>query len=358
LKANSKLTKRFLSILLAGCAASAWAKGKTAAVPFLNLDVSARAAGMGGAQSALVNDATALVANPAALRDLRRPSASLFHATYVDSSFYDFLGFGRRVGRAGAFGVGAQFLSQGDIEKIDVDGNTTGNLTPNDLALSLGYAHDFSDFIFGVGGKYIQSKLVDSASAFAFDAGILSPSFMDNKLRLAATLSNVGPPIKYQSESQPLPTRARGGATFSPTPQWTWAADAVFPNAGDTFGAVGVEYHLPLDGPLKVDLRGGYNTQSKDLESMSGFSGGIGFNGTNGPLKVDLRGGYNTQSKDLESMSGFSGGIGFNGTNFGVDYALVTLGELGLSHRFSLNFRFGQETKPPTPKKFPLRLPD
>lgn len=324
MKANSKLTKRFLSILLAGCAASAWAKGKTAAVPFLNLDVSARAAGMGGAQSALVNDATALVANPAALRDLRRPSASLFHATYVDSSFYDFLGFGRRVGRAGAFGVGAQFLSQGDIEKIDVDGNTTGNLTPSDLALSLGYAHDFSDFIFGVGGKYIQSKLVDSASAFAFDAGILSPSFMDNKLRLAATLSNVGPPIKYQSESQALPTRARGGATFSPTPQWTWAADAVFPNAGDTFGAVGVEYHLPLDGPLKVDLRGGYNTQSKDLESMSGFSGGIGF----------------------------------NGANFGVDYALVTLGELGLSHRFSLNFRFGQETKPPTPKKFPLRLPE
>lgn len=320
-----KRSRVFIFFLLSGFAVPpVWAKGKTAAVPFLTLDVSARAAGMGGAQSAVVNDASALVANPAALRQLIRPSASLFHATYVDSSYYDFVGFGRRVGRAGAFGVGAQFLSQGDIEKIDVDGNTTGNFTPNDVGLSLGYARDFSDFIFGVGGKYIQSKLADSASAFAFDAGILTPSLTKNQLRLAATLSNVGPPIKYQSQTQALPTRARAGATISPTPQWTWAADAVFPNAGDTFGALGVEYHLPLDGALKVDLRGGFNTQSKDLDSMSGFSGGIGF----------------------------------NGTNFGVDYALVTLGELGLSHRFSLNFRFGPETKPPTPKKFPLRLPD
>ena len=220
--------------------------------------------------------------------------------------------------------MGAQFLSQGEIEKIDADGHTTGNLTPNDVALSLGYARDFSDFIFGVGGKYIQSKLVDSTSGLAFDAGILIAPPIDKELRFAATVSNVRPPIKYQSESQALPTLSRVGAMFSPTPHWTWAADAVFPNAGDTFAALGIEYHIPLDGPLKVDLRGGYNTQSKDLESMSGLSGGIGF----------------------------------NANNFGVDYALVTLGELGLSHRFSLNFRFGRETKPPVPKKFPLRLPD
>ncbi|MBK8576292.1 MAG: PorV/PorQ family protein [Elusimicrobia bacterium] len=315
---------RFLIVLFVGCAATGWAKGKTAAVPFLTLDVSGRASGMGGAQSAAVNDASALVANPAALRELVRPSASLFHASYVDSGFYDFAGFGRRVGRAGAYGVGAQFFSQGTSERTDVDGNTTGNLTPSDFALSVGYAHDFLDFVLGVGGKYIQSKLANSASDVAMDAGILSPLFMENKWRFAATVSNVGPPIQYDSQSQPLPTRARIGATFSPTSRWIWAADAVIPNAGDTFGALGVEYHLPMEGLLKVDVRGGYNTQSKDLESMSGYSGGIGF----------------------------------TGPHFGVDYALVTLGELGLSHRFSLNFCFGQETKPPPPKKFPLRLPE
>ena len=314
----------FLLLLLGGCAARLWASGKTAAVPFLNLDVSARAAGMGGAQCAAVNDASALVANPAALRDLIRPSVSLFHATYVDSSFYDFLGFGRRVGRAGAFGVGAQFLSQGEIEKIDTEGNTVGNVTPNDVAITFGYARDFSNVLMGVGGKYIQSKLLDSASAFALDAGLLSPALLNRQLRLAATLTNGGPPLKYQSESQSLPTRARVGAIFQPTPRWTWAGDAVFQKSGDPFGAIGVEYHVPIEGPMKVDIRGGYNTQSKDLESMSGFSGGIGF----------------------------------NGPNFGVDYALVTLGELGLSHRFSLNFRLGRETKPPIPKKFPLRFPD
>jgi hypothetical protein len=263
---------------------------------------------MAGAHVAVVNDATALVANPAGLRELVRPSVSLFHASYVDSSFYDFAAFGRRVGRAGAYALGGQFLSQGTSERTDVEGNTTGSLTPRDIALSAGYAHGFSDFVLGVGGKYIHSTLVNSASGVALDAGIFTPlSVLGKEVRFAATVSNVGPPLKYESTSHPLPTRARIGGAFSPTPRWTWAADAVFPNAADSFGALGIEYHFPLDGALKVELRGGYNTQSKDLESMSGVSGGIGF----------------------------------NGLNFGVDYALVTLGELGLSHRFSLNFRFG-----------------
>ncbi len=165
---------------------------------------------------------------------------------------------------------------------------------------------------------------MNSASGAALDAGILSPAFVENRLRFGAAVSNAGPAIKYQSKSQALPTRLRAGVTFSPTPAWTWAGDAVFPNVGDMFGALGVEYHVPLDGPFKVDLRGGYNTQSKDLQSMSGFSGGIGF----------------------------------NTENFGLDYALSTLGELGLTHRFSLNFRFGPVTKPPTSTKIPLSHPD
>jgi hypothetical protein len=278
---------------------------------------------MGGAQAAAVNDASALVANPAALRRLLRPSASLLHATYAETSFFDYAGFGRRVGRDGAFGAGAQFLSQGDVEQIDVNGNTTGNLTPNDLALSLGYAREVSGVCLGVGGKYIRSKLVDTASAFALDAGILSPLYSRGRLRWAAVLSNLGPSLTYGSKSQSLPTQIRGGAAFAASPRWDLALDAVFPNAGDSYFAMGAEYHLPFEGPMKVSLRGGYNNQSEGQDTLSGFSGGLGF----------------------------------AGKSFGLDYALVTQGDLGLSHRFSLNFRFGPETKLPIPKTFPSRLP-
>jgi len=278
---------------------------------------------MGGAQVAVVDDATAVLSNPAALRRLIRPTVSMFHSSYVGSSFFDFVGVGRRVGRTGAFGVGAQFLSQGRLERIDTEGNTTGNFSPNDAALSFGYAGEFGGTFLGVGGKYIRSSLSDTASTFAGDAGILSPPLMDQTVRLAAVVSNLGPEIKYKSKSESLPTQGRAGVRFEANAQWNFAADIVFPIAGDIYSALGGEYHVPLDGSLDVFLRGGYNTRAKGMDSLSGFSGGIGF----------------------------------GHALFDVDYALVTLGDLGLSHQFSLTFRFGPETKPPTPKKFPPGLP-
>src|SRR2546421_12565219 len=65
-------------------------KGDIAA-SFLKLGVGARAIGLGEAYSALADDASALYWNPAALSEMSNPSSlALMHASYVDSSFFDY----------------------------------------------------------------------------------------------------------------------------------------------------------------------------------------------------------------------------------------------------------------------------
>jgi hypothetical protein len=45
-------------------------------------------------------------------------------------------------------------------------------------------------------------------------------------------------------------------------------------------------------------------------------------------------------SPDLGGLSNFSAGFGFRRNLFSLDYAFVPLGDLGTTHRVSLNFRF------------------
>src|SRR5208282_3538836 len=91
---------------------SSAANGTTGA-DFLNLAVDARAVGMGGAYSAVAPDATALYWNPAGLTNIGAYSASVMHAPYIASSYFDYAAYGQNLGKYGAFGVSWQYFSLG-----------------------------------------------------------------------------------------------------------------------------------------------------------------------------------------------------------------------------------------------------
>lgn len=292
----------------------------------LKLPVGARGAAMGEAQTAAVGDATAIFWNPAGLMRVEGQTATLMHAELINGVAYEFLGYGRKLrGERGALGVGLQYLTAPSISETDAAGFETGaGFGPRDTVVSLSYARklplrSLEGYEFGVTGKYIDSHISRTASAYAGDFGFLSPLYRleGRPLRLGLFVQNLGEGLKFDQEAQPLPQSVRLGASLGLTRRWLLAVDLNHPRDNAAYAAFGVEYKMKAQKGWSFAGRAGLNTR------------GIG---------------------EVGGLSGVSLGLGAGSRAFGLDYALVPMGSLGLTHRISL-------TVPLSPGK-PAKTPD
>lgn len=306
-----------LSLILVS-AAPGWAaygaSGKgTSTAGFLELGAGARASGLGEAYTAAADDATALYWNPAALTRIEKRSAVFTHAPYLDSSYFDYLAYGQNLGAAGAWGASVQYFSAGKIPGTDnVTGAATGDFTPNDLAVTGGYAYPFqggrlNGWSAGFGVKYVRSKIAATAQTAALDLGLLSRPYLNDRLRLGLTASNLGGKLKFESESSDLPVLFKAGAAYKIDARWSAALDVAQPKDDHAYAALGAECVLPVKDDWSVAARAGLNTRT--LGDVSGFTGA-------------------------------SFGVGFAGRSGGVDYAFLPFGGLGLTHRLSVSAKF------------------
>lgn len=281
----------------------------TTSANFLKLGAGARALAMGEAYAAVADDATALYWNPAGLTLIpaRQFSATFMHAAHVASSFYDYGATARNLGPAGAWGVGLQYFSAGSVVGTDETGAQTGDFTPQDLAAALGYARQFRGYSIGVAGKYISSRIAGSARTGAADIGLLTPGYIDGKLRLAFTASNLGGRLRFDEVSEDLPRQMRLGAAYRFNPRWLAAADLILPADNDPAAAVGIERRWGVG-------------------SQTGFAARAGFN--------------SRTVRDLDGLNALSLGLGLASGGLGLDYAFLPLGSLGTTHRISLSMRF------------------
>ena len=301
------------------CAASARAadfnsaaRGTTTA-QFLELGVGARAVAMGEAYSAVADDAGAMYWNPAALTNIRKRSATLMHAAYIGSSYFDYSAYGQNLGSKGAFGAGLQYFSAGGITQTDVTGTDVGSLNPYDLAVSLGYAYKLegsqplNGFSIGLAGKFIQSRILTAAQTEAADFGALSPAYFNERLKLAFTATNLGGTMKFDTDAESLPLTFKLGSSYKITDHWLTALDVSFPRNDNPYAALGTEYQLVTSGSWKMSGRMGFNSQT--IGSVDGFTG-------------------------------FSFGFGIGNSLLAMDYAFVPLGGVGQSNRISLTCTF------------------
>ena len=285
----------------------------TTAAGFLDLGAGSRAMGMGGAYSAVADEATSLYWNPAAMTQVPHGSLTLMHTVYFASSFYDYGSYVDNLGKYGAFGLGLQYFSFGTVSETDENFNSIGTVSPYDIAVSAGYAYRLENgFALGLAGKYIQSKLADTARTEAVDLGLLSPRYLDERLRLALTAQNLGGSLKYDQVAESLPLAFKAGASMRITRDWLAALDVGVPKGGSPYVNLGSEYVLAAGDSWRFSGRFGLSSQDEGGAIIQMGSQGV--------------------------SPTFGIGVACKGMN--VDYAFVPYNDLGDVHRISLTFNF------------------
>jgi hypothetical protein len=297
----------------AGAAFSNAAAG-TAAMDFLNLGVGARAMAMGGAYTGVAEDASACYWNPAGLIQISKFSATFMRANYVADITYQYAAYAQRLSPYSVIGVSALMTDIGSIDHSDINGTTNGQFNPRDQAYSLTYSRAIlelsdkdHDVAIGVSGRYISSKIMETADAYGVDVGVMGFYFAEMPYRLGVVVQNLGRGPKFDTEYNSLPLKVRMGGSLSPFRNFLASSDVVFPKGGQYYFTLGSELLVTPSENAKVRLRAGLNSQ-----------------------QIKITGG----------TSGLSLGAGVAFQLFNIDYAYVSMGELGYTHRFSLSFDF------------------
>ena len=331
------MTRLLLAALFAGTfAARALATNSspgTTAAPILELPLSARAQGMGGAFTGVADDVTALQFNPAGLSLLGSDEAYLLFLKGLVDQNVEFLSLGAPLRFRGISGsgyssvAGSMLFSQNGSIQVNTT-NPDGSLASSnnvsaggDFVGTLAYAERVGDtpidwspdhqidiqHFLGASGKYIHSSLGSgySASAAAVDLGYLGRS-ADRRWAVGASALNIGTKMTYISEGDPLPLTVRAGGSYR-------------------------FFRARTEDGLLFAVDGDYGAYSRQWHMQTGVEGAFGHN-------FRARLGYQFHTDTMGLTAGF--GIAIGGLSF--DYAWAMNGPLGDTHRLGLTFRFGE----------------
>jgi hypothetical protein len=194
-------------------------------------------------------------------------------------------------------------LNFGDIEGYSENDVPIGNISAYDMAMTLSYGHRITrNLSMGLGVKGIGEKL-DDVDAFGF-AGDIGLQYEHGNYLGGLSLMNIGPDIKYETSSSPLPTTVNAGLSY-------------FPFGGNLALMAGTA--IPFNGD--VSFRAGLEYTYQNL--------------------MVLRSGYDSQNS-IDDNSGLSFGGGLNLSSHSLDYAYNDNRLMGGTHQISFVFRFGQ----------------
>jgi len=291
-------------VIVMTTAVNGWSEAGARGLAFLKVDVDSRAAGMGGAYTALTADASSVYWNPAGLASAHSASFILMHNEWLVDLTQEFGALHFKTGKHN-LGIAFNILSVPDIE---IRGNVptqepAGKFDSFNASLALSYATTYQKkWQLGVSLKYLMERYYEaSAKGMALDLGVLHKAFFNENLDFGATLQNLGQMGKLDAEKTPLPVIFRTGLAWR-TPlvknlQTAVEVQHIFEET--THFRIGAEYVL------------------KDI--------------------LMLRGGF---ISGMENLS-ITAGLGFKYKDYHFDYAYVPYQyDLGDSHRLTFGIIF------------------
>jgi len=171
----------------------------TTAAGFLNIDVGARAIGMGGAFVAVADDPTAMYWNPSGVALLSKSETLFSHTRWIADISFDYAGVIVPLPRIGTFGANATFVTMDEMERTTIlqPEGTGETFSVGMYAFGLCYAKRLTDrFSIGFNLKYINEKIYHStAHGVAFDIGTLFTTQF-NDMKIGMSISNFGTKMK------------------------------------------------------------------------------------------------------------------------------------------------------------------
>lgn len=334
---NKVLAQKDASV--SGSGSSGTNVGTTAAA-FLEIGVGARAQAMGGAYTAITQDATTMYWNTAGIGRLSGFEATFSHIDWIMDTNYDYFGIATSINEMFSVGANVTIFGVGEqpVRTVQLVDGTGEFYSAQDVAIGVSLALNLTDrFSFGFNAKFISQRIWhSSATGFAIDVGAIYLTQFKG-LQLGFSISNFGTdmqmsgrdllnvvdpdvinegvdniPVNYETGSFALPLLFRFGVSYelilsSISSDITFAVDLLKPNNDQESVNVGMEY-LIFD---TFALRAGYRSLFLD-ENTGGLSLGVGLI-------------LSPSGSDFKVI---------------VDYAYIDLGLLNAVHNFGLNLRF------------------
>jgi hypothetical protein len=177
---------------------------------FLNIGPSSRMLSLSEATTASAIGPSAIYSNPSLLVYEDQSSLDVTYTLWIANVDNQFAAMNlKRENRAFAFGV---YSSGSDgFEARDQPGPSVGNFSIRYLSLAGAVAQKLGPFSVGITGQYLREEVFQfRASGYAFNAGIAS-TFIDEKIRTAAVIKNMGNMESLDQESTSLPTSFSAG---------------------------------------------------------------------------------------------------------------------------------------------------
>lgn len=193
--------------------------GGTRSYRFLDIPMTARAAGLGGTSMSIWGDDINLLhSNPSSLNPGMSGQLAMNYCNFVSDLNFGYLAYARSIKQHGTVAASLQFYDYGKFTSYDEFGQQTGSFKANDYSFNLHYAKSIADSTFNIGIalKTIISQYDAYQSAGnALDFGI---TYHKRNLTLSLLARNIGYMWKSysntSSDAEPLPKNVQIGFSY------------------------------------------------------------------------------------------------------------------------------------------------
>lgn len=287
-----------VSFLILAVSPFCYAEGEVNAMPHLRLGAGARSIGLGGAFTAIAEDATATVWNPAGLGSAADLSLNFSTQRLSLDRSHNFIAITKTLGTIGAVGLAATNFGVSDYSLYDASGDYGGKADYSTNAYSLSYGIAVGDFNVGLTGRMLSDNFgvdsVENQSGFGgVDIGLMGHALHIDVDEMQVPTFHFGIVAKYLGAS---------------------IGEATVPMVVN----VGVAYDLYMGNVVtfSADIE---NEFVNLIESAFSMRGGVEYRLMNiKSTEFAIRAGMRA-SRDIQNLYG---GFGVNVAGLQVDYAI------------------------------------